>query len=257
VSAVDAVRNRLPSPPPAAIAASRKWPLGTIAAIVGVVIVGVLASAYAIKSTQHEPADLPAVITAHPSPPLDTVLHTTQKAPPLPAAQAVAAVEAKKAKPRPIAQIKRPAEPPPPVVQPAAATEPPKKVIPPLFPPTDKVAPTVGSLDGLPSIKTIEVKGSTADTAIRKAVEQTLSPLRGCYRAAARAKQQTPQVDLTIAFDIDARRQPIKVRAIGGGALDSLPACASKVTSDIRDLPAPTTGASVRVSVSLEFRPNP
>jgi hypothetical protein len=80
--------------------------------------------------------------------------------------------------------------------------------------------------------------------------------LRGCYRAAARAKQQTPQVDLRIAFEIDARRVPLKIAAIGGGPLDALATCAAKVTSDIRDLPAPTNG-NVRVSVSLEFRPNP
>ena len=89
-----------------------------------------------------------------------------------------------------------------------------------------------------------------------KAVEQALSPLRGCYRAAARAKQLTPHVDLKIAFEFDARRVPLKISAIGGAPLDALVTCAAKVASDLRDLPAPTNG-NVRVSVSLEFRPNP
>jgi hypothetical protein len=83
----------------------RKWPLGTIAAIVGVVLVGVMASAYAIRSNQHERSDLPEVITAHPSPPTDVVLHTTQKAPPPPAA--IASVKKSKARtkkePKPVA----------------------------------------------------------------------------------------------------------------------------------------------------------
>lgn len=254
-SAVDIIKARLPSPPPAAIAPARKWPIGTIAAIAGVVVFGVIASAWAIRSTQHATSDLPEVVTAHPSPPTDLVLHTTttQKAPPAPAVVPVP----KKVKAKPIVVKKID-------LAPAAAAEPPKepeapkKVIPPLFPPPDNlpVPPEVGSLDGLPSIKTIEVKGTTADLAIRKAVEQTLSPLRGCYRAAARAKQQTPKVELSIAFEIDARRAPVKVRAIGGGPLEALAACATKVTSDIRDLPAPQQG-NVRVSVSLEFRPNP
>ncbi|MDQ3338098.1 MAG: serine/threonine protein kinase [Myxococcota bacterium] len=246
-SAPAAATSRLPSPRPAEIAGGRR-PLPTIVAIVCVVIVGVLASAYAIRSTTHEPSVLPEVTAAQPSPPTDTVLKMTQKAPPPP----VVIADVKKPKSR--ARKDKDREPKQvAVAQPTEAPVDPRKL---LFPPPDKLPVSPGSLDGLPSIKTIEVKGTTADTAVRKAVEQALSPLRGCYRGAARAKQQTPQVDLRIAFEFDARRVPLKISAIGGGSLDMLATCAAEVTSDIRGLPAPTNG-NVRVSVSLEFRPNP
>jgi hypothetical protein len=130
------------------------------------------------------------------------------------------------------------------------------KRVPPLFPPPESLPVPPGSFDGVPSIKTIEVQGTIADLAVRKAVEQALSPLRTCYRTATRARQQTPQVELAIAFDLDQRRVPVKVRAIGGGVLDTLATCAAKVTSEVRGLPAPSHGVA-RVSVSLEFRPNP
>ena len=255
---VEVIRQRLPSPPPSAITAGRRWPLGTIAAIVAVVLVGVMASAWAIRSTVHEPSDLPEVMAAQPSPPTDVVLRTTQKAAE-PAVPAV--VDPKKPKHRP-APAKKPAEPAPPAsvrelvgeLSPGDAALP--KKVPPLFPPPESLPVPPGSFDGVPSIKTIEVQGTIADLAVRKAVEQALSPLRTCYRTATRARQQTPQVELAIAFDLDQRRVPVKVRAIGGGVLDTLATCAAKVTSEVRGLPAPSHGVA-RVSVSLEFRPNP
>ena len=257
----DVIRLRLPSPPPSAITAGRRWPLGTIAAIVAVVVVGVMASAWAIRRTVHEPSDLPDVMAAQPSPPTDIVLHTTQQAP-----APAAVVDPKKPKHRPApapAVAKKPSEPAPRPIARELVRELPQadaalqaKKIPPLFPPPDTLPVAPGSLDGLPSIKTIEVKGTIADLAVRRGIEQALSPFRACYRAAARARQQTPQVELAIAFEIDRRRVPVKVRAIGGGALDTLATCAAKVTSDIRDLPAPSHGAA-SVSVLLEFRPNP
>ena len=248
---IDAVKQRLPSPPPSAIT-GRRWPVTTIFAIVCVVIIGVLASAWAIKRTVHAPGELPEVLAAQPAPPTELVVHMkrSEPAPPPP-------VEAKQVRTKPRVVAKKPEPSPAPraaePVKPAPVD--PRRS---LFPPTDppQIATTLDpqSLDGIPYLQTIEVKGLAAEPAVRKAVGELLAPLRACYRYSARERKLAPQVPLTITFEIDRRRVPIKVRAVGGGPLDMLATCANQVTSDLRDLPAPTSG-TVRVSVSLEFRP--
>jgi hypothetical protein len=109
--------------------------------------------------------------------------------------------------------------------------------------------------DGLPSIASISIKGDAVEILVRNTIEKTLSPLRACYRAAARAKSAAPHVSLHVGFDIDRRGTPTKVRAIGGGELDVLAPCATKVISGVNDLPGPSTG-SARINVTIEFRPN-
>jgi serine/threonine protein kinase len=201
--------------------------------------------AYAVRSTRHVPAAAPRASLAEPAAAIHVVapevLHRIDVPSPRdlePPKPAVATSE--RSRPR----ASRKAEP-----------AKPKRT---LFPPPERlpIPSTAGTLDGLPSIKAIDLDGGIALTGVRKSVEQTLSPLRGCYRAAARAKQQTPRVQLTIAFDVGERRVPSKIRTTGGAPLDSLATCAAKVAADIRDLPAPK-GAGARVIVSVEFRPNP
>jgi eukaryotic-like serine/threonine-protein kinase len=215
-----------------------------VAGITGTVI-GMVA-AYAVRTTRHQPAAALSVALAEPVPALHVVapevLGTIDVPSPrdLEPPKAAGVVRSERTRPR----VARKAEP----VKPKRS----------LFPPPDRlpVPQAAGTLDGLPSIKAIDLDGGIALIGVRKSVEQTLSPLRGCYRAAARAKQQTPRVQLTIAFEVGERRVASKIRTTGGAPLDNLATCAAKVAADIRDLPAPE-GAGARVIVSVEFRPNP
>lgn len=225
-------------PPPIALIAKtlplkrRVWPW-IIAGVTGTVI-GITA-AWAVRTTKHAPAAHPVAALVQPTPA------------PIAAREPIPFVES----PKPL----------PPVEKPPRAHASRKLVAKPkrtLFPPPDRlpIPAGVGTLDGLPSIKAIDLDGAIALGTVRKSVEQALSPLRGCYRAAARAKQQTPRVQLTLAFDVGERRVPSKIRATGGAPLDALAPCAARVAADLRGLPAPQ-GAGARVTVSLEFRPNP
>lgn len=220
----------------------RLWPW-ILAGISGTVL-GV-AAAYAVRTTRHAPAASLEVAT--PAPALRVVAPEVLETVDVPSPR-----DLEPPKPAASRSERRPR-----VAHKAEAA---KRAAPPraLFPPPDRlpVPQAAGTLDGLPSIKAIDLDGGIALTGVRKSIEQTLSPLRACYRAAARAKQRTPRVNLTIAFDVGERRVPSKIRASGGAPLDSLATCAAGVAASIRDLPAPK-GAGARVIVSVEFRPNP
>ncbi|MGN6107387.1 MAG: protein kinase domain-containing protein, partial [Kofleriaceae bacterium] len=60
-----------------------------------------------------------------------------------------------------------------------------------------------GALDATPSIARLEVLGPVPDETVRQAVEGTLDALRGCYRAAARARGITPPAELRLTFELD------------------------------------------------------
>jgi len=131
---------------------------------------------------------------------------------------------------------------PPPPVTPATAT------------PAKPTPPSPGTLDAIPSIESLEVKGSLAPSIVRRSVERTLSSLQGCYRTAARAGGATPALELRLTFEIDENSLAVNV-ATGGASFGSLGSCARSVAQQIRTQEAPDVGTA-QVTVMIKFRPS-
>jgi hypothetical protein len=120
--------------------------------------------------------------------------------------------------------------------------------------PAKPVTPSPGTLDAIPSIESLEVKGSLAPSIVRRSVERTLSSLQGCYRTAARAGGATPALELRLTFEIDENSLAVNVAA-GGASFGSLGSCARSVAQSIRTQEAPDVGTA-QVTVMIKFRPS-
>jgi eukaryotic-like serine/threonine-protein kinase len=126
---------------------------------------------------------------------------------------------------------------------------------PPAIPtPAKPATPSPGTLDAIPSIESLEVKGSLAPSIVRRSVERTLSSLQGCYRTAARAGGATPALELRLTFEIDENSLAVNV-ATGGASFGTLGSCARSVAQSIRTREAPDVGTA-QVTVMIKFRPS-
>ena len=111
-----------------------------------------------------------------------------------------------------------------------------------------------GSLDAVPELAMLDVKGSLSPSIVKRSVERTLSSLRDCYRSAARAGGETPVIDLQMTFEIDENGRAAEV-ATRGASFGSLASCAAGVAGKIRTQVAPDVGTA-QVTVSIRFRPS-
>jgi len=129
----------------------------------------------------------------------------------------------------------------------------------PAVPVAGAAAPTLapaspGALDAVPAITALDVKGPLSPSIVRRSVDRTLSQLRACYRASARARGATPELDLQLAFEIDENGLATRVTA-SGAAFGSLAGCAARVAGQIRTQEAPDVGTA-HVTVGIRFRPS-
>jgi len=115
------------------------------------------------------------------------------------------------------------------------------------------VAPGPGSLDAMPAVETLDVKGSLSRTIVRRSMERTLGPLRSCYRAAAREGKATPAIDLQLRFEVDENSLATHV-VTSGGSFGSLARCAASVVGQVHTQEAPDVGTA-QVFVVIRFRP--
>jgi hypothetical protein len=111
-----------------------------------------------------------------------------------------------------------------------------------------------GSLDAVPSITALDVKGPLSPSIVRRSVDRTLSSLRSCYRTAARDGGATPVIDLQLSFEIDENGLATQV-ATSGARFGSLPGCVAGVAGQIRTQEAPDVGTA-HVTVGIRFRPS-
>jgi serine/threonine-protein kinase len=118
------------------------------------------------------------------------------------------------------------------------------------------VAPTgPGSMDAVPSIASLDVKGSLSTAVVRRAVDRALGSLRTCYQTAARAGKATPPIDLQLRFEVDENSIATHVAATGT-SFGSLASCAASVIGELHTQQAPDTGTA-QVSALIKFRPSP
>ena len=138
------------------------------------------------------------------------------------------------------------------IAAPPAVPQPPPAAVP-ARPPAPPRPAAPGALDATPSVVSLEVKGSLSPSIVRRSVERTLTALRGCYRAAARAGQAAPAVDLRMSFEIDENSLATHV-ATDAASFGSLASCAAAVAGQIRSPEAPDVGTA-QVTVVIRFRP--
>jgi serine/threonine protein kinase len=143
--------------------------------------------------------------------------------------------------------------PPPVVVKPTVELP---KPAPDVVAPKPTPVPKVGSLDATPIIATFEVSGALPSSVVRRAVERTLPTLRTCYRAAAKASKSTPQVTLSLRFEVDENSTARRVSASGGANLGSLSSCVRSAIAGVQTQQAPDVGI-VHVVATISFRPTP
>ena len=110
-----------------------------------------------------------------------------------------------------------------------------------------------GSLDAVPEVVSLDVKGSLSTGVVKRGLERTMSQLRSCYRAAARAGKATPAIELQLSFEIDENSLATHVSA-GGASFGSLSGCAAGVIGQLHTQEAPDVGTA-QVSVLIRFRP--
>jgi hypothetical protein len=158
------------------------------------------------------------------------------------------------ADPTPDREVGSAAEPGPqaPVPAPAAPSAPPPAIATPVAPPPRPAGP--GSLDAVPAVATLDVKGSLSPSVVRRSVERALGSLRACYQTAARAGNATPAVDLQLRFEIDENSMATHVSASSPG-FGSLASCATNVVGQLHTQEAPDVGTA-QVSVLIRFRPS-
>ncbi len=111
-----------------------------------------------------------------------------------------------------------------------------------------------GSLDATPAFSKLSVDGSLTTTEIQTALGRTVDGLRGCYRAAAKKANQTPEVSVRISFEIDEGARASSVR-VSGDTL-GVAACVKDAIAGVRTRVAPDVG-TVSVSAVVRFRPIP
>ena len=111
-----------------------------------------------------------------------------------------------------------------------------------------------GSLDAVPALDNLDVKGSLASSVVKRSMERQLGSLRTCYQAAARAGNATPPVELKVSLEIDENGAATHVMTSGTG-FGSLASCAAGVLGEIHTQQAPDTGTA-QVSVLIRFRPS-
>jgi serine/threonine-protein kinase len=150
--------------------------------------------------------------------------------------------------PTPPAPLPQPTAPPP---QPVAPPQPPPPPPPPKLAAPPK--PAAGSLDAVPSVATLAVKGSLSTAIVRRSVERALGSLRSCYQTAARAGNATPAIDLQVRFEIDENSLATHVTT-SGASFGSLASCAAGVVGQLHTQEAPDVGTA-QVTVLIRFRP--
>ncbi|HEX8114574.1 MAG TPA: hypothetical protein VF516_42885, partial [Kofleriaceae bacterium] len=111
-----------------------------------------------------------------------------------------------------------------------------------------------GSLDAVPALDKLDVRGSLASSVVKRSMERHLGSLRACYQTAARAGNTTPAVDLMVSLEIDENGAATHVMTSGPG-FGSLASCAAGVLGGIHTQQAPDTGTA-QVSVLIRFRPS-
>jgi hypothetical protein len=111
-----------------------------------------------------------------------------------------------------------------------------------------------GSLDATPAFAKLAVDGSLTTTEIQSALGRTLDGLRGCYRAAARKANHTPDVSVRISFEIDEGARATSVR-VSGDTL-GVSACVKDAIAGVRTRVAPDVG-TVSVTAVVRFKPIP
>ena len=142
---------------------------------------------------------------------------------------------------------------PPPA--PGSAAPPPKPALAAQVPRPAIVAPAApdpGSLDAMPSIARLAVDGSLTTTEVRSALARTMDPLRGCYRAAAKKANKTPEVTIKLDFEIDEGARAGSIR-VSGDTL-GVGACVKDALTGVRTRIAPDVG-TVSVTAMLRFKP--
>jgi serine/threonine-protein kinase len=144
-----------------------------------------------------------------------------------------------------------------PPVEPPPAPKPAPKPAPEVVAPKPAPAPPVkiGTLDATPVIASLEVNGALPSSVVRRTVERTLPALRACYRAAAKAGKSTPQVTVSLRFEIDENSSATRVSA-SGASFGSLASCVRSAVTGVRTQQAPDVG-TVHVVVAIAFRPTP
>jgi|GEM_PF-2261261 len=157
----------------------------------------------------------------------------------------------------PAAIVVAPPEPvetkPPPVTAPPSEQPPVAKPVVPVPPPIAAPKKVLGSLDATPTIARLDIEGSLPSSVVRRGIDRVVPSLRDCYRAAAKARQETPSITLTLSFRIDEGGAARRVSA-RGGAFGSLADCARDVLGRVQTQQAPDVG-TVNVSMSIKFTP--
>ena len=110
-----------------------------------------------------------------------------------------------------------------------------------------------GSLDALPAVGGIDVKGPLQDSEIRRGVDRVTGAFRACYRTAARAAGKTPALAVRLSFEIDETRGARGITA-ARTALPGLAGCLEEAASKIRTRIAPDVG-NARVTITVSFKP--
>nr|MDQ3370953.1 hypothetical protein [Myxococcota bacterium] len=142
---------------------------------------------------------------------------------------------------------------------------------PPLFPETTSPAPASARpvLETLPvptkgppvplqrdlqvTIAQLGVTGAASETVARRGLERAIGTLRACYRTAARTRKLTGDLDVKLAFRLDASGVATQVQVSAPPVLGALGKCAAGATGAIRTEP---TGGATRVSATIRFRPS-
>jgi hypothetical protein len=104
----------------------------------------------------------------------------------------------------------------------------------------------------VPRVTRVSVDGSLPTSEIRTAIDRAQSPLRACYRSAARKAAKTPTLAIKISFEIDEARAARGVR-VAGDTL-GVAGCVSDALSGIRTRVAPDVGIVV-VTAVIKFDP--
>jgi hypothetical protein len=110
-----------------------------------------------------------------------------------------------------------------------------------------------GSLDAVPSIGGIDVKGPLQDSEIRRGASRVLSAFRSCYKTAARSAGKTPKASVKLTFEIDESRAAKSISA-GSSSLPGLTSCIVSAAGKIRTRIAPDVGTA-QVTIRVEFDP--
>jgi eukaryotic-like serine/threonine-protein kinase len=156
------------------------------------------------------------------------------------------------------AAIEPPAAPPPTAPAPTAVAiaplaglpidPPPPRRVPPPRPP-----PPAGSLDAIPSIRSVEVRGSLQGSVVRRTIEHALGRYRACYRRAARDAARTSAATLRLDLQIDESGM-VGAVAVGSAPLPGLGRCVEAATARLRSPITPDVGVA-HATLLLGFEP--